>query len=91
LVKKAIDSGEIPKDRSPVFEAGLKPGGKLPMLLRPEDLNIIVSGGIPGYTIVMSGYQQGIYKPLAHMTKPVRGAALTKAGSGNAALAKAAN
>ena len=90
LVKKAIDSGEIPKDRVAAFEAGLKPGGKLPMLLRPESLNIIVSGGIHGYTVVMSGYQHGIYKPLAHMTKPVRGATVTKAGSGSAALAKAA-
>jgi hypothetical protein len=91
LVRKAIESGEIPKDRASVFQAGLKPGGKIPMLLRPEDLNIIVAGGIPGYTIVMSGYQTGIYQPLAHITKPVLGATLTKAGSGKPALAEAVN
>ena len=60
------------------------------MLLRPEDLSIIVSGGVPGYNIVMSGYQQGIYELLAHMTKPIRGATLTKAG-GDPVLGKAAN
>ncbi len=47
----------------------------------PEDSHIIVAGGIPGYTITLSGYQRGIYKPLAHITKLVSGATLTKAGS----------
>jgi len=46
----------------------------------PENSHIIVAGGIPGYTISLSGYQRGIYKPLAHITKLVRGATLTNAG-----------
>ena len=46
----------------------------------PENSHIIVAGGIPGYTITVSGYQRGIYKPLAHITKLIRGATLTKAG-----------
>jgi hypothetical protein len=47
----------------------------------PENSHIIVAGGIPGYTISLSGYQQGIYKPLAHITKLVTGSTLTNAGS----------
>ncbi len=47
----------------------------------PENSHIIVAGGIPGYTISLSGYQRGIYKPLAHITKLVRGSTLTSAGA----------
>jgi hypothetical protein len=47
----------------------------------PEDSHIIVAGGIPGYTMALSGYRRAIYKPLAHITKLVRGATLTKAGA----------
>ena len=47
----------------------------------PENSHIIVAGGIPGYTISLSGYQKGIYKPLAHLTKMITGAALTNAGT----------
>jgi hypothetical protein len=47
----------------------------------PENSHIIVAGGIPGYTISLSGYQRGIYKPLAHITKLVTGSTLTNAGS----------
>jgi hypothetical protein len=71
-IQKAIDSGSIPKDRVPVFQAGLKPGGKVPAMLQPGDLHIIVAGGIPGYTLTLSGYQRGLFKPLAHNTKLVR-------------------
>ena len=49
--------------------------------VKPENSHIIVAGGIPGYTISLSGYQRGIYKPLVHITKQVKGAALTSAGS----------
>ena len=47
----------------------------------PENSHIIVAGGIPGYTISLSGYERGIYKPKAHITKLVRGATLTRAGA----------
>jgi hypothetical protein len=48
----------------------------------PERTHIMVAGGIPGYTLAMSGYAKGVYKPLAQMTKAITGAKLTKAGSG---------
>jgi hypothetical protein len=47
----------------------------------PEDCHIIVAGGIPGYTITLTGYRRGIYKTLAHITEPISGATLTKAGA----------
>jgi hypothetical protein len=79
-IQPRIDSGEIPQDRVPVFKEALKPGGKLPLLDRPEDLRIVVVGGIPGYTFPMSYFREGLYAPTSDQTKLVRGATLIKAG-----------
>ncbi len=79
-IQPRIDSGEIPQDRVSVFKEALKPGGKLPLLDRPEDLRIIVVGGIPGYTFSMSYFREGLYAPTSDQTKLIRGATLTKAG-----------
>jgi hypothetical protein len=43
-------SGLIPPDRIPVFEEALKPGGKVPVILTPQDIYIAVAGGISGYS-----------------------------------------
>lgn len=56
----------IPPDRIPVFEAGLKPGGRVPVVVSPEDLNILVAGGVSGYSFAMS-YARG-----AHQTRLIR-------------------
>jgi hypothetical protein len=40
----------IPPDRIPVFEKSLKPGGRVPVVLSPRDIHIIVAGGITGYS-----------------------------------------
>jgi hypothetical protein len=79
-IQPRIDSGEIPADRVPVFKAALKPGGRLPLLDRPEDIRIVVAGGIPGYSFGMSFWREGLYAPTSDQTKLVRGATLTKAG-----------
>jgi hypothetical protein len=79
-IQPRIDSGEIPPDRVPVFKEALKPGGKLPLLDRPEDLRIIVVGGVPGYTFSMSYFREGLYAPTSDQTKLIRGATLTRAG-----------
>ncbi len=79
-IQPRIDSGEIPADRVPVFKESLKPGGKLPLLDRPEDIRIVVVGGIPGYTFSMSYFREGLYAPTSDQTKLIRGATLTKAG-----------
>ncbi len=63
----------IPEDRLPVIKESLKPGGKVPVV-NPEDIHIIVSGSIPGYSFGMS------YFRTAHKTKVIRGATLTKSG-----------
>jgi hypothetical protein len=63
----------IPAERLPVIKESLKPGGKVPVI-NPEDIHIIVSGSIPGYSFGMS------YFRTAHKTKKIRGATLTKSG-----------
>ena len=63
----------IPAERLPVVKESLKPGGKVPVV-SPEDIHILVSGSIPGYSFGMS------YFRTAHKTKRITGAALTKSG-----------
>jgi hypothetical protein len=63
----------IPEDRLPVIKESLKPGGKVPVI-NPEDIHIVVSGSIPGYSFGLS------YFRTAHKTKLITGAALTKSG-----------
>ena len=80
-LQRRIDDGEIPQDRIPVFKEALKGGGKVPLLLRPEDANIIVAGGIPGYSFGTSYFSMPpAVGKTALQTKLIRGATLTKAG-----------
>jgi hypothetical protein len=58
----------------------LKPGGKLPLLIRPEDCLVFVAGGIPGYSFGTAYFSTPPYGATAVMTKVIRDAALTKAG-----------
>jgi len=81
-VEGVIKSGRLPKDRVAAFEAGLKPGGKVPSMRELSDMQLIVAGGIPGYTLTVWGYLDGIYKPHSIITKKISNATLTKAGSG---------
>ncbi|MBN2240557.1 MAG: hypothetical protein JW712_12355 [Dehalococcoidales bacterium] len=63
----------MPENRVPVILESLKPGGMVPVV-NPEDIHIVVSGSIPGYTFGMS------YFRTAHMTKLIHGATLTTSG-----------
>jgi hypothetical protein len=45
-----------------------------------SEVHFYVAGGIPGYTISMSYFKNGVYKPITHITKPVTGATLTQSG-----------
>jgi hypothetical protein len=56
----------IPDDRIPVFWENLKPGGKIPVIVSPEHLNIFVSGDVSGYNF------GALYLLGAHSVKPVR-------------------
>jgi hypothetical protein len=72
----------IPQDRLLVFQEALKPGGKIPVLITPKDIHIIVAGtasGVPG-SVVWFSYIKAVYKWTSHQIKLVRGATLTKAG-----------
>lgn len=79
-IQRRIDAGEIPQSSIPIFKENLKAGGKVPLLDRPEDIHIIVAGGIPSYTFGMTYFSRPLYAPTAHQTKLIRGATLTKAG-----------
>jgi len=63
----------VPEHRKPVLLGSLKPGAMVPVV-NPEDIHIVVSGSIPGYTFGLS------YFRTAHMTKLIKGAALTDSG-----------
>jgi hypothetical protein len=56
----------IPEDRIPVFWENLKPGGKIPVIVSPDNLNIFVSGDVSGYNF------GALYLLGAHSMKPVR-------------------
>jgi hypothetical protein len=64
----------LPRERISAYEEALKPGGKAPLVVAPRDIVIVVAGGLPGYTFVMS------YFRVSHETRPVRGATLTASG-----------
>lgn len=72
----------IPPDRLPVFQEALKPGGKIPVLITPNDIHIVVAGtgsGVPG-SVVWFSYIKAVYKWTSHQVRAVKGATLTKAG-----------
>jgi hypothetical protein len=86
-IKGSIEGGMlfadmIPPDRLSVFEEAFKPGGKIPVLITPKDIHIIVAGtasGVPG-SVVWFSYIKAVYKWTSHQTRLIRGATLTKAG-----------
>jgi hypothetical protein len=59
-------TGNIPEDRIPVFWENLKPGGKIPAVVSPDNLNIYVSGDVSGYNL------GSLYLLGGHSIKPVR-------------------
>jgi hypothetical protein len=56
----------VPEDRITVFWENLKPGGKIPVIVSPDNLNIFVSGDVSGYNFGT------LYLLGAHSIKPVR-------------------
>jgi hypothetical protein len=59
-------TNNIPQDRIPVFRENLKPGGKIPAVVSPDNLNIYVSGEVSGYNL------GALYLLGGHSIKPVR-------------------
>ena len=56
-----------------VIKESLNPGGRVPVV-DPDDIHIIVSGSIPGYSFGLS------YLRSSHKTEKIRGSALTESG-----------
>ena len=63
----------FPESFLPTVKESLKPGGKVPVI-NPDDIHIVVSGTVPGYSFGLT------YSREAHQTKLIRGATLTKSG-----------
>jgi len=72
----------IPPDRLPVFQEALNPGGKIPVLITPKDIHVVVAGtgsGVPG-SVVWFSYIKAVYKWTSHQVRAIHGATLTKSG-----------
>lgn len=80
-IKTAIELGVIPSDRKASFEAGLKPGGMVPVIVSPENIHLFVAGGAPGCAFSFNYYRIPPYSYTAILTKRITGATLTRAGS----------
>jgi hypothetical protein len=80
-IQTAIELGVVPANRKAVFEAALKPGAKVPVLMSPENLHLFVAGGVPGCAFSFNYYRVPPYNQTALMTRLITGATLTKAGA----------
>ncbi len=79
-IKTGIKLGVVPPERKDVFEAALKPGMRVPLLMMPENIHLFVAGGAPGCAFSFDYYRIPPYTQTAIMTRPITGATLTKAG-----------
>jgi hypothetical protein len=80
-IKGGIRNGVVPPGRAPVFQAALKPGGKVPVLITPQSLHYFVAGGNPGAAFSLHYLRIPPYNALGVMTRKITGARLTKAGA----------
>jgi len=79
--RTVIFSDTLPAAVIPVWEAGLKPGGKVPQIVEPkQDLHFIVMGLETDATMWGWTYMRAPYNWTSHGTAKVRGAKLTTAG-----------
>ena len=79
-IQAGMEIGVIPAERNAVFQAALKPGAMVPVLISPENIHLFVAGGAPGCAFSFNYYRIPPYNYTAILTKPITGATLTKAG-----------
>ncbi|UCG65638.1 MAG: hypothetical protein JSW12_00845 [Deltaproteobacteria bacterium] len=79
IAGRGIFADRLPSDRIPVWQQGLRPGGKVPILVTPEDLHFVVVGA-QGKSITGWSYIRAPYTWSSHHTVKIEGATLTKAG-----------
>ena len=80
IAGRGIFSDRLPIDRVPVWEKGLKPGGKVPVLVTADDLHFVVVGTAKGKSITGWSYTRAPYTWSSHRTTRIKDATLTKAG-----------
>lgn len=80
-IQAGIEMGVVPPDRKAVFEAALKPGAMVPVLISPENVHLFVTGGAPGDALGFSYMRIPPYNRTAILTRLITGATLTKAGA----------
>ena len=70
-VQRRINDGEIPEQSIPYYEDQMKKGGRVPLLLTPEDCHIAVAGGVPGYAFVNRYFAIPPYAETSVITKKI--------------------
>ena len=79
--RTVIFSDTIPADIIPTWEAGLKPGGKVPQIVKiKDDMHFIVEGTADDSTMWGWSYFRAPYNWTSHGTAKITGATLTKEG-----------
>ena len=76
---RGLLADQLPADRIPIWNQGLKPGGKVPVLSAPDDIHFVVVGA-GGRSITGWTYMRGVYTWSSHRTTKITGATLTQAG-----------
>ncbi len=71
----------LPADIIPVYQQALRPGGKVPLFVKPEDdIHLVVVGAPDEASISGWTYMRAPYAWTSHKTKLIKGATLTQAG-----------
>ncbi|HHX75446.1 MAG TPA: hypothetical protein GX699_11140 [Firmicutes bacterium] len=72
-IRRGMEIGSIPPERRNVFAEALRPGGKVPVLISPENIHLFCAGGAPGYAFSFRYMRVPPYNKLAVMTKKITG------------------
>jgi hypothetical protein len=77
--KLGLITDHIRPEDIPIWEAGLKPGGRVPLLSSPEDIHFVVAGA-GRKSVTEWSYWRSIYTWSSHGSVKIQGATLTKTG-----------
>jgi hypothetical protein len=81
IAQTTIYSDRLPADIIPKWQAAAQPGGKVPLIIKPEDdLHFIVVGQPTDDSLTGWSYMRAPYNWTSHGTAKIKGAKLTKAG-----------
>jgi hypothetical protein len=81
IAGSGIYADRLPVDVIPVYQQGLNPGGKVPLIVKPDDdIHLVVVGAADEASMSGWSYMRAPYAWTSHKTKLIKGATLTKAG-----------